>query len=169
MPRSLDASPRLDRHSVRPLLLAAILFLVAMAAFGPAGPTRADTQYLSDGTGWGDNYKNNYLANDCWDQYNSYSSCYQGTWATTTRSPCVCNDQMYVHEKPQKWDSPLGQHNSPFAWLDKSMPGYYGITFAATGGSDYDSLRDHMVPNDVNHQTYHANLATGGYAYTSAP
>lgn len=152
-----------------------VVFVLLGLALASAGllatrVARADTVWMSlyDEA---QTYRNNYNSSgSCWDQYNSYSNCYQGTWASTEYTYCYCSGSYPVYEIPDRWDPTLGQHNSSFYWYHKSAssttsaPGY-----ARTNGSDYDSLRDHRVdhvPAD-GRRTVNANLDTFTYAYTS--
>lgn len=139
----------------------AALFLVVMAL-----PTdvKADTQWMSL-YDRGQTYRNNYdSSGSCWDQYNSYSNCYQGTWASTEYTYCFCSGSYAVNETPDRWSPTLG-HNSPFYWEQKSTSSWSGAPgYARTNGSDYDSLRDHRVSSS--RKTVHQNVGTGTYAYT---
>lgn len=161
------------RPRVRLTTTALLLLTVAIASLtlATAPRARADSQWMSL-YDLAQTYRNNYdSSGSCWDQYNSFSNCYQGTWASTEYTYCYCSGSYSVYETPDRWDPTIPfTHNSPFYWYHKSgIYGSYAPGWARTNGADYDSLRDHHVDHNAGNgrRTVHENLDTFAYAYTS--
>ena len=140
--------------------------MVALFGGGVLAPSnvQANTESLSDGSGYGQAYRNNYTSG-CWDDFGGTQNCYQGTWGQTTRNLCVCNDLMLVTEKgdwykPDLDFDPYGSYH----WQTKNAVPYMSQLSAYTNGANYDALHDHRI-SSVN-KTYHENMVTAGYAMT---
>ncbi len=106
------------KHNRRQRAIAfGVALMAVVASLAIVNTAMADTQYFPDGNGWGKTYRNNYRSSGCYDQYGSYSSCYQGTWAETF----YYLDYLSVYETPQKSIPTLpGNYGGPFYWYQKS-------------------------------------------------
>jgi hypothetical protein len=129
-----------------------VTLVAIIASLAIVSTAVADTQYFPDGSGWGKTYRNNYRSSGCYDQYGSYSSCYQGTWAETF----YYLDYLSVYETPQKWIPTLpGNYGGPFYWYQKSAIQNLGYSDISVS-SDYDAYFNHRV--DVGARTVNGDL-----------
>ncbi len=77
------------RHLLSVGFIAAVVVAASLAV--PVRSVSANTVVLSDGSGWGDLYRNNYRSSGCHLAYGSQGACYEGTWGATHLYPCVCS------------------------------------------------------------------------------
>lgn len=118
-----------------------VLAVVSMVLISFPATALADLKYFPDGNGWGKTYRNNYRSSGCYDEFGSYSSCYQGSWAETFS----WQDYVSVAETPQKWVPEIpGNYSGPFYRYQKSAITALGVSDVSVS-SDYDALFDHRV------------------------